>query len=340
MKNIMNNNQGSILIITLGAIFVFTLLGTTSIYVSSLQNQIADKQRALTQAFWLADAGIEKAKYYLRQEPPVYIDDDDAAVAMGQGTYDVYSEDDPDCPGCIDRWYARSEGIVAVGKYTGSAQVTHTRTIEAIVARYDIENAITATGTVNDDCTPDGSATITGTCEQEQEFSFESVFNGTSAADFRNQAIAANLHYLDPNNAGDVDPIEDVTWVDLDVKNKVNLSTANMPLDLVADPSGNTVLAAFIIVDTTQASTNPIPQVHIDGNLDFRGVIWIIGEAEIKGTSNIRGAVFVDGHPAGDTKVTGDADITFDPEAIDDAIETFSTSIFPGAPAIISWHEI
>ena len=334
------NNRGSVLIITVGAIFVFTLLGLSSVYVSSLQNQIAEKQRALSQAFWLADAGIEKARYYLRKTPPVLIDTADAPVNMGKGNYDVFSQQDPDCPTCVDRWFARSQGAVNTGAYTGSTQLTHQRAIESIVARYDIENAITAQGTVNDDCTPNGSATITGTCEQNTDFSFESIFNGTSSGDFLNQAQAANLYYLDPNNSGDIDPVEDVTWIDLIVKNKVNISTANMPLDLVADPSGNTVQAAFIIIDTTQCQSVQPPQVHIDGGLTFRGIIWIIGEAEIKGTSNINGAVFVDGNPVLDTKVTGDADITFDPVAVNEAVDTFSNSIFPGLPAIISWQEV
>ncbi len=336
----MKNENGSILVVSVGAILIFTILGLGSVKMAASQNQMAEEQRASTQAFWLAEAGLEKGRYFLLKSPSVFISESDLPQNMGNGTYDVSSGNDPDCPTCIDRWFIRSLGSVLTGQQISAAQINNKRTIEAIIARYDIKNAITSHGTINDDCTANGSATITGTCEQNAEFTFEGVFNGTSAADFLSEAQADGLYYLDPNNSGDVDPISDITWVDLIVKNKLVINTDNMELDLVADPSGNTVKAAILIVDTTQVQSMQPPQVHIDGNLVFRGIIWIIGEAEIKGTSDIMGAVFVDGDPVLDTKVTGDADITFDPIAVDETIDGFGLSIFPGEPAIVSWNEL
>lgn len=46
---------------TTGFILVFTIFGLTSIYLSGLQNETMEKQIASTQAFWLAEAGIQKA---------------------------------------------------------------------------------------------------------------------------------------------------------------------------------------------------------------------------------------------------------------------------------------
>lgn len=336
----MKNNKGSVLVVSVGAMMIFTILGLGSVKLATTQNLLADQQRASTQAFWLAEAGYEKARHYLLESPSVYIAQADAAQNLGKGSYDVYSETDPDCVGCIDRWLIHSDGVVTTGRQTGALTLNNARAIEAIIAKYDIKNAITAQGTINDDCTPNGSATITGTCEQNTDFSFESVFNGTSGAEFLAEAQAGGLYYIDPNNSGDISLIREVTWVDIIVKNKINIDTANMELDLVADPSGNTTKAALLIIDTSQATSMLPPQVHIDGTLAFRGIIWIIGEAQIKGTSSIEGAAFVDGNPVLDTKVTGDADITFDPDAINDAVNTIDQTIFPGEPAVVSWKEI
>src|SRR5262245_11499951 len=166
MKSILNNNRGSILILTIGAIFVFTLLGISSVYVSSLQNQIAEKQRAQAQALWLADAGVEKAKHYLRKSPPVLLANNSAPAVSTDGTFGVTSVKDPGCATCVDRWQVHAEGTVNTGKYTGSGTLANKRAIEAIIAKYDIDNAISAEGTVNSDCTPNGSAEIIGPCEQ------------------------------------------------------------------------------------------------------------------------------------------------------------------------------
>jgi hypothetical protein len=346
----MKSEKGSILMVTVAFIIVFTLFGISSIYHAGLQNSAAEKRRASEQAFWLADAAIEMAKVRLQREPPeIILPTDLTAVPLGDGTYDVYSEELYACPPdattdcstkppeckCIDSWTAQSEAVV-----TNPGQGPQRRAIEVNIARYDIKNAITAHGTVNDDCTPAGSAEINGTCEQEVDFTFESVFNGTSKEDFEGQAIADGFKYIDPSNAGDVNPIENVTFVEMIVNHHINLDTANMPLDLVLDPTGNTVKAAFIIIDLSALPPSPLPQVHVDGNLDFRGIIWIIGYAQIKGTSDIAGTVFVDDDPPGDAKVSGDATVTYDKDAINQAMDGVGLDIFPGKPAIASWKEI
>ena len=59
----MKNQRGSILVVTLGFILVFTMFGLGSMYLSTVQNEGAEKRTASTKAFWLADAGIQKAKW-------------------------------------------------------------------------------------------------------------------------------------------------------------------------------------------------------------------------------------------------------------------------------------
>ncbi len=59
MKKI-NHKSGSVLIIVLGFILVFTLLGFSTLYLATLQNEAAEKRTASTKAFWLAEAGLQK----------------------------------------------------------------------------------------------------------------------------------------------------------------------------------------------------------------------------------------------------------------------------------------
>jgi hypothetical protein len=58
-------NKGSILAITTGFALVFTMLGLASIYMATLQSETQEKQILSQQAFWLAEAGIQKAIWNL-----------------------------------------------------------------------------------------------------------------------------------------------------------------------------------------------------------------------------------------------------------------------------------
>ncbi len=57
----MMNNKGAVLPITLAFVLAFTLVGFSTIYMSTLQNEAAEKRIASEKAFWLAEAGVQKA---------------------------------------------------------------------------------------------------------------------------------------------------------------------------------------------------------------------------------------------------------------------------------------
>ena len=63
----MNNERGSILVVTLGFILVFTLLGLGSMYLATVHNEAAEKRAASNKAFWLAEAGLQKARWEFNQ---------------------------------------------------------------------------------------------------------------------------------------------------------------------------------------------------------------------------------------------------------------------------------
>jgi hypothetical protein len=63
----MHNSRGSILAITVGFALVFTMLGTASIYMSTIQNDTQVNQVLKKKAFWLAEAGLAHASAELRK---------------------------------------------------------------------------------------------------------------------------------------------------------------------------------------------------------------------------------------------------------------------------------
>jgi len=100
----MNNQRGSILIVTTGFVLVFTLLGIASLHFAGLQNELAEKRRFSLEAFWLADGALEIAKEKLPDliDVEIQLDDDSRS-------YDVQSAL---VPGFADRWLVESTGYV------------------------------------------------------------------------------------------------------------------------------------------------------------------------------------------------------------------------------------
>jgi hypothetical protein len=146
--------------------------------------------------------------------------------------------------------------------------------------------------------------------------------------------MAAATHtYIDPANAGDVNPIEGVTVV--------VLTADNHSLSLTTD---NQTSPAFILIDTSGVTSNADPNISINGNSAFQGIIWIIGQAKLNGTTDINGAVFVECGSTVETKLTGDATLIYDANAIGDAIDAVGGALGSGSevgvPHLISYKEI
>lgn len=80
------NKKGIALIITFAIILVLTILGSAIISRSISENNIARRYSEATQAFWLAEAGINRALYELRDD---YNLDSISATQLGSGGYNV-----------------------------------------------------------------------------------------------------------------------------------------------------------------------------------------------------------------------------------------------------------
>ena len=64
----LNNSRGSLFMISLLLMVVILILGAAFLVASVVESRTAERQRLSTQAFYLAEAGVEKAVYELRQD--------------------------------------------------------------------------------------------------------------------------------------------------------------------------------------------------------------------------------------------------------------------------------
>ncbi|MGD9015048.1 MAG: hypothetical protein PVI33_03385 [Candidatus Omnitrophota bacterium] len=194
--------------------------------------------------------------------------------------------------------------IVSTGSVTRPSADTITRTVQVIVEvpqPGSMDDAISATGNI----VVGGAAKINGTVNPNAVFTFEEKF-GLTEAQMRAQA---DYYYKDPPN--NVLPVDGITWIDTTPGNEVVISLVPW--------SGNGIL----IVNG---------DVKMTGG-DFTGIMWVNGTFEVAaGNPEIYGTVFAN-CGAEDTVVLGTADLTWDINAINDALSKIS-------PFILSWQEL
>ena len=74
----MSRKRGSVLVVTMGFVVAFTLLGMAALHFAIVQNEATERQKASMEAFWLADGALEKAraefpKLVDKDQPPVHL---------------------------------------------------------------------------------------------------------------------------------------------------------------------------------------------------------------------------------------------------------------------------
>lgn len=255
----MRGSKGSILAITMGFTLIFTMLGTASIYISTLHTETQEKQILNHQAFWLAEAGINKAIVFLHSVTPAsvilnpIIDDESLGIVNEIiDRVDITGPNLPNPPWTID----------SIGKANNQRrhiQVTADRT------SFDFNYALTT-----------GSADINKPDEvidgewQVKSVTFDEIF-GIPIEEMRNRA--SNLYeQLRDNNENSV-VAEEITWITLADGNELF-------------SPGNWGGSGFLVVNGNMKLTS---------NGSFNGILWVTGDLEIEGTPDIIGSVFVQG---------------------------------------------
>jgi cytoskeletal protein CcmA (bactofilin family) len=154
-----------------------------------------------------------------------------------------------------------------------------------------------------------GSSTIIGNVEENVDLDFETVFGMTMA---QMRAIADNDYTNPPNN---VTPVNGITYIETTGNNKAHFTNHHW--------SGSGIL----IVDG---------EFHMTGGT-FDGIIWVEGgRFMMSGNGLVQGTIFINAEPDEQTKVTGNCDVYYDEDIVQQLLSTYNIFSGPGI-TIISW---
>lgn len=177
---------------------------------------------------------------------------------------------------------------------------------EILYTSASFDNAITC----SKDLDVRGSSTIIGNVEENVDLDFASVFGMTMA---QMRAIADNDYTDPPNN---VTPVNGITYIETTGNNKAHFTNHHW--------SGSGIL----IVDG---------EFHMTGGT-FDGIIWVEGgRFMMSGNGLVQGTIFINSEPDEQTKVTGNCDVYYDRDIIQQLLSTYNISSGP-AITIISWN--
>ena len=276
MKIRLGNNRGIALIASYIIIAVLLIVSAAFSARSIGEQRVANKEKDSVQAFWLAEAGLDRAINELPDTP--------LSGTLGRGAYSTQTT-----PATSVRFLITSSGGVPALDSTDPNNIV--RTITALVEQPantasadDITSAIAANG----DIVIRGSAEVNGDIDDNETFDFEDVF-GVSKEVMKNNAT--NLYTDPPNN---VTPVTEITWSDLVNDGEMIISDSNW------EGSG------ILVVNG---------DLRLTGG-HFRGIIWVIGALWVSGEPVVEGTFYVESGAEFETTLTGNPTVSYDSDAI------------------------
>ncbi len=289
MKISLGNNRGIALIASYIIITVLLIVSAAFSARSIGEQRVANKEKDSVQAFWLAEAGLDRAINELPDTP--------LSGTLGRGAYSTQTT-----PATSVRFLITSSGGVPALDSADPNNIV--RTITALVEQPandaspdDITSAIAANG----DIVVRGSAEVNGDIDDNETFYFEDVF-GVSKEVMKNNAT--NLYTDPPNN---VTPVTEITWSDLVNDGEMIISDSNW------EGSG------ILVVNG---------DLRLTGG-HFRGIIWVIGALWVSGEPVVDGAIFVESGAEFETTLTGNPTVSYDSDAVSDAFNYSPSDLPP-----------
>ena len=314
------NNRGAALIIVFAVILVLAILGSAILSRSISENNIAQRYSESTQAFWLAESGINRALYELRNN---YDLNSVSATALGQGGYQVSIAQS-----------GQNRIVTATGYIPFTGQARASRIIEATMSKTIppdfYENAIYSGGDID----LNGNAYqvngkvryadeldyqhdyITGTETQDPSISPLARFDFTQ---MRALSVAQqNLYVVSGNKlinqATGSEAFPSSFW--FSPPTDINDGTTGTPNivyiegDLALNGNIGTIGGFFVVVGNVITDPNATEDASINGNGQVEGAIYTRGDFDINGGAgnlNINGGVW-----AGDeAEMNGNTNITY-----------------------------
>lgn len=320
-----DNESGVILLIVIIFALALIIMGMAFLNMAVMEHNLAMREVHKTQAFYLAEGGVEDARFKLGDNAnwDTLTSIDETSLGEGIYTANIYNTDtegnllDPDND---SKRRIRSTGTVK--EVSRIVQVI----VRQIASSTDIDAVLESGGTVEVKST---AVTISGLVRAKDEIIdkhdqitdedidpflfddpdayFEKVFNATKDQMMK-KAKADGIYYEDPINN---DPVNKITWIE--TPNEESQITANTW-------SGDGI---FIVNGDLKMTGGT-----------FYGIIWVMGGLTIPtGNPVINGAIFVEGGITVD--IAGTVDLIYDPDAISDAIEEIGT-----IPWIEFWEQL
>lgn len=332
------NKKGMILIVSFIVITTLIVISSAFLIIAVTAKALANKDYYTNQAFWLAEAGIERGRlepdanwlsvtgsnppqYYL----PLYND------GAGIGQYEITKTQDAidskkftyDSWGYIPSKTATNkkaeEGVRAVvkfNKYNIGEFAFSTQGSLDVKGSATIDGDVLSGGTIS----VGGSAEITGDALDNRAFvaTFENVFGNTEAELL---ALPPDHIYTDPPN--NQEGVDGLTWVNFSSGGTFKISS-----------SGWTGSGILIVKGGDLEMTGGT----------FNGIIWVVGSLKISGNAAINGSIFVESGAEVETGITGSPVLTYDKTLVETALgeidASFPTMEIDEGYKIISWEEL
>lgn len=285
----LDNKKGFILLASYMVIAVLLILATGFAIRSIGEQRVAYKEKDSIQAFWLAEAGLDRAISELPDSP--------LSGQLGPGNYSTQTTSISST-----QFLITSKGGVPTTDETDPNNVV--RIIKALVEQPANEadpSGITSAITANGDVVVKGSAEVNGDIDDNYVFDFEEIF-GISKETMEENAVN---HYTDPEN--NVTPVASTTWADCESIDEMTISASAW--------EGNGILVVN-------------GDLRITGG-HFEGIIWVIGTLWVSGNPIIDGAIYVESGAEFDTTITGNPIVSFDSDSISAAFDSLPSDLPP-----------
>jgi len=314
----MKAEKGIALIIVLLFLMLILVAIASITFINSSAIRTVNTRTDTAKAFYLAEAGIQYARFQLSQD---WTDHSSKTnIPLGEGEYDMnIYEVDTDNDGTMDPDKLR---VRSTGKKAAiNSDNEFARTIEVIL-QSDAE-AFSGIPGVNAAIEADGDVIIQGNAELDpsepvtySDFTFESIFGMTKETlkniVINNAASNDSVTYYD--GAFSNEAVDGITWI-----------TATDPQITTNSWTGS----GLLVIEG---------DMKITGGT-FNGLLWVDGTLTINGNPEINGGIYVESDFNTDTTDIGTARINQNDDYVAAASDEVKTLLGSILPRIESWEE-
>lgn len=291
------NQSGTVLVVTMGFVTVFTLLGMASIHHAMSEHQAVEARKASMQAFWLADGAVQRARAFLPGVREVSLQPI-PAKHITDGIFDFHTHLSTDRS---YEWKVQAFGLVKGQR----------RNIIAYVSNKNLPDyAVTS----NKKFSSLPNFLTEAEVSHKPDLNIENTFGVSQGQTYKSICSNGVVEITVGSEDIPADAIKDVACLDINTNDEL--------ITIPEQKSESTIL----IIDATNANKLSEVPTNIDFAGDITGIVYVVGNTTIGIYEDIQinGSVFLEGNSSilALKKVSGveyEGDIKFDGVAVDKA---------------------